>query len=163
MDKRIEAAARTLAQHYMDSNLGGIEISWKGFVEDASKALAAADAVARKEAPGVVTDLRDLVAAIDDGWQLESTTETALDAIALIEILVAGAQGWLPIESASKDGTEIWVYDPDREVNGRRYVALWNKLWSEPGWQNCMDNGGGRGNPTLWHLLPVPPSEADDD
>jgi hypothetical protein len=80
--------------------------------------------------------------------------------------------GWQPIETAPKDGTEIWLYDPSsvltwdqpsREYLPKAYqqVGCW-ATWAQDSHWNMIDmqTGGYIGaSPTHWMPLPEPPSE----
>jgi hypothetical protein len=60
---------------------------------------------------------------------------------------------WQPIETASKDGTRVLVYNP----SDRWVVTAWH---DEKGWTACDSMGGRRINPTHWMPLPAPPEAA---
>ncbi|MCM2574521.1 hypothetical protein NAT65_25830 [Achromobacter xylosoxidans] len=66
----------------------------------------------------------------------------------------AGA-GWLPIESAPKDGTEIWAYNGEqarmRWVEGECY-ALW--IWAD---DLLADADPSPEQPTYWQTVPAAP------
>lgn len=60
---------------------------------------------------------------------------------------------WQPIETAPKDGTRFWAYDPTSE---EKQMACWwqNDFGMWEGWMNVWDN---EPNPTHWMPLPDPP------
>lgn len=60
-------------------------------------------------------------------------------------------QGWQPIETAPKDGTEILVYAP-----GFCQTALWESYTFSEGWVNDS-SGNWLNDPTHWMPLPEPP------
>lgn len=66
---------------------------------------------------------------------------------------------WRPIDSAPRDGNEILLWDPDRAVDSRMQIGLWNDIWETPGWQSCMENEA-LTRPTHWMPLPDPPGAA---
>lgn len=84
------------------------------------------------------------------------------------------AAEWQPIETAPKDGSEIWLYREDSGPFLGRWVAPCEFLtdgereaeaidddeWGEPDWFYADFVKGGRvtdGAPTLWHPLPALP------
>lgn len=58
--------------------------------------------------------------------------------------------GWLPIESAPKDGTQILI-----EVHPRIFDVV---SWSDGAWRECGNFMRLRKDPTHWRPLPTPPS-----
>ncbi|KDC22995.1 hypothetical protein AZ20_4230 [Bordetella bronchiseptica E014] len=72
---------------------------------------------------------------------------------------------WMPIESAPKDGTEIWAYNGEQArmkwIEGECY-ALW--IWADDLLSDADPNPE---QPTHWQPLPaapgVPPASAQDD
>ncbi|MCH4572213.1 hypothetical protein [Achromobacter xylosoxidans] len=68
---------------------------------------------------------------------------------------IRAAAGWLPIESAPKDGTEIWAYNGEqarmRWVEGECY-ALW--IWAD---DLLADADGIPEQPTYWQPVPAAP------
>jgi hypothetical protein len=65
---------------------------------------------------------------------------------------------WQPIESAPKDGCEILAYQPE---SGEQFVVYWNG----DGWQYAVVQIAGvqheiRCDPSHWHPIPAPPSDA---
>lgn len=78
------------------------------------------------------------------------------------------ADGWLPIETAPKDGTRIlvnnifpWGYLTDEEPMG---VASWNKTYTgKYHWiSNACCDGVSDFNPTHWMPLPNPPTTSEE-
>lgn len=71
------------------------------------------------------------------------------------------SDGWLPIESAPKDGTPVMLFSPcDPFFNDGANVGT-GMVWVSGGWR---DTGGWRGDyghdePTHWQPLPDPPKE----
>ncbi len=66
------------------------------------------------------------------------------------------ANEWQPIETASRDGTGILVYDGDQII----VVCFMNEKWSigtEDGHRLYLIN-----KPTHWHPLPTPPEEESE-
>ncbi|WP_336235708.1 hypothetical protein [Achromobacter dolens] len=68
---------------------------------------------------------------------------------------IRAAAGWLPIESAPKDGTEIWAYNGEqarmRWVEGECY-ALW--IWAD---DLLADADPSPEQPTYWQPVPAAP------
>ena len=62
--------------------------------------------------------------------------------------------GWMPIETAPKDGAEILVYRP-RQPNWQQEIFMVS--WSDGDW---CDIAGILLGPTHWMPLPQPPKEA---
>jgi hypothetical protein len=62
------------------------------------------------------------------------------------------AQGWRPISTAPRDGTDVLIYDPTDTKNP---VAV---DW----YSHDADTPGWLGNPTHWQPLPPPPREGSD-
>jgi hypothetical protein len=58
-------------------------------------------------------------------------------------------QGWQPIETAPKDGTEVLVFDPDVTPG----MSMVKSDWYEPG--GVLE--GWSGKPTYWRPLPGAP------
>lgn len=70
----------------------------------------------------------------------------------------ADANGWMPIETAPKDGTEIWAYTPER--GGIQFKTLWGPDYCKDGW-GPIDSCCGYYEdmkPTHWKPLPDPPA-----
>ena len=78
---------------------------------------------------------------------------------------------WQSIETAPKDGTEIWLYREDCDAFLGRWIAPCDFLnedeykdadgWDEPDWFFADFVHGGRvtdGAPTHWMPLPDPPA-----
>lgn len=80
--------------------------------------------------------------------------------------------GWMPIESAPKDGTDILLWRADAGVMLGRWIAPCDFLnenefggapdeWEEPDWFGADFVRGFRisndGTPTLWQPMPEPP------
>lgn len=68
---------------------------------------------------------------------------------------------WQPIETAPKDGTEIWAYNGEQarmywaEGHGENFdYALW--VWSD---DLLSDVDPSPDQPTYWMPLPAPPEE----
>ena len=67
----------------------------------------------------------------------------------------AAPQGWQPIETAPKDGTQIDVWCPDAD-DGYRVADAW--VDHAGNWRCCFDNNvRWARQPTHWQPLPVPP------
>lgn len=67
--------------------------------------------------------------------------------------------GWLPIETAPKDGTEVLLFCPDDQP---QIVSCKYWLGYSPGWMFTDDTLAniaeeGPENPTHWQPLPEPP------
>jgi hypothetical protein len=60
--------------------------------------------------------------------------------------------GWQPIETAPKNGTFIWVYDPNSEW---QCEAWWDDRFN--GWQ-CPHEGVA---PSHWRPIPAAPTEGE--
>lgn len=62
------------------------------------------------------------------------------------------------IDTAPKDGTEFWAFDPTSNVDGTPYMQKcswnWNGVWLMVDEQT---GGGFEANPILWMPLPEPP------
>jgi hypothetical protein len=65
---------------------------------------------------------------------------------------------WQPIETAPKDGTEIWLFCPDEQP--QQVAGYWAADPNGPYWAYCeqlvMDVAG-EAFPTHWMPLPPPP------
>ena len=57
---------------------------------------------------------------------------------------------WLPIESAPKDGIDIWLYD--RQWSPDPQIGYW--CYHLGSW---LSDSGSKLNPTRWQPLPEPP------
>ena len=106
----------------------------------------------------MITALRTAVAFFYEG-----SPRTRAGLTAVLRELEAG--GWLPIESAPKDGTLVilwWPHYTNAPVLGR-YLEEWDHGYYEgAGWRSVsitdsrfVDTRG----PTLWAPLPPPPVE----
>ena len=73
--------------------------------------------------------------------------------------------GWQPIETAPKDGTNVILYGSYESKPGEPFVVAGMSWDSEPvGWTNgdCWATEvGDRWVPTHWHPLPCPPEDAN--
>jgi hypothetical protein len=85
--------------------------------------------------------------------------KAAIKALATLDRFIEG-DGWLPIESAPRDGTYVLLYSPLAADNGRPdctyMVDKWQKNLSVDGFRTC--------NPfhwpyTHWRPLPTPPED----
>ena len=70
------------------------------------------------------------------------------------EAVIAAVQEWQPIETAPRDGTQIWAFRPDAHPDDQQGIAWWNSsrrggLWEDP---DDRDDA-----PTYWMPLPAPP------
>lgn len=91
----------------------------------------------------------------DDEKRWEQYTLERIDStISALESAIAGA-GWMPMESAPKDGTVIWAFNDEqarmRWVEGEGY-ALW--IWDD---ETLNDIDPNVAQPTHWMPLPAPP------
>lgn len=125
------------------------------------------------DAPGCVNRILGLA---DEARKLMAKdTLNALDVALKTE---AVQDGWQPIQSAPKDGTEILGWFPclklnedgdltdelvDEEPFGGRAIVAWEGgCWSEPDWLSASGDFFGDDfeyapDPTLWQPLPPPP------
>jgi len=72
-----------------------------------------------------------------------------------------GEDGWQPIETAPKDGTEIQVFARTEEGAEMQQVAHWDGApTAEWPWQVSDGSAYHRGLFTHWRPLPIPPKEA---
>lgn len=68
---------------------------------------------------------------------------------------------WQPIETAPKDGTDVWLFIPDDEPN--QAVGYFDvsddeyQFWSYR--ESLVNEVFGSANPTYWMPLPPPPEE----
>lgn len=126
--------------------------------------------------------VRETVARIIDPELVEANMEPPYNpkskvgiALAKADAILAALPGWLPIETAPKDGTEVLVYwprmaiDDDGEVTGEvapgpGHIGVSTN--SQGGWEpdNVVEANGGYfgddfefGEPTQWQPLPSPP------
>ena len=78
---------------------------------------------------------------------------TRMELLLAIGRALQESQGWQPIETAQKDGTEILCYG---EYYGKPvlFVAIWNSVEWYAGW-------GGSIQPTHWQPLPAPPADRE--
>lgn len=77
--------------------------------------------------------------------------QAALDQL---RALHAEGEGWRPIASATKDGTEVILFGANRRGKPVRAVGRWRFYRQDYGWWV----GFGTGTPTHWMPLPSPPS-----
>lgn len=56
---------------------------------------------------------------------------------------------WQPIESALKDGSDLWLLDFDKDFEGVGYFSVDKSAW--------FDLDGDALNPTYWMHKPLPP------
>lgn len=61
---------------------------------------------------------------------------------------------WQPIETAPKDGSLIWCYEPDIYAKASQYVAF----FCNGGWVTDDGDQSFWMNPTHWQRLPEPPA-----
>jgi hypothetical protein len=70
------------------------------------------------------------------------------------------AQGWQPIETAPKDGTEVllWLQPPYNSIEKARWFDLWGN-WQIGEFPEDSDEYCGIGSalPTHWMPIPTPP------
>jgi hypothetical protein len=96
----------------------------------------------------------------DDAVWARDNVET-LDACL---ILLRQEQGWQPIESAPKDGQQVWLW-----WDGKRRLAHWHEAVNPPSiggkFANWLTDDKGSVSavtkPTLWAPLPSPPSDSE--
>lgn len=64
---------------------------------------------------------------------------------------------WLPIESAPKDGRDLWLYTPSDEP--AQVVGYWADSWGGWNWRDSViaDCAAEELLPTHWMPLPEPP------
>lgn len=107
----------------------------------------------------------------------EIAAEVMIDA----RTLAAGleAEGWQPIETAPKDGTQIWLLiasdddrvnpledsdQPTRTVGHNNFVNDGEDQWLFAGWNWENDYyTEGHGNPCAWQPLPAAPAEGSGE
>jgi len=97
------------------------------------------------------------------GW-LRSDCEDIARA-AVTAYLAEAGDGWMPIETAPKDGTRVLLYP------GGAFTARWSEecqfgqFKTAPGWQifECEDPyySVAEDEPTHWRPLPAPPAAQD--
>lgn len=73
--------------------------------------------------------------------------------------------GWLPIESAPRDGTNILVWSPHGEAHGKPSIVAvdWHTYNGESDWRIGVGEFGPlalHAPPTHWQPLPEPPEAA---
>ena len=68
----------------------------------------------------------------------------------LTKLFEAAQPKWLPIESAPKDGIDIWLYD--RQWSPDPQIGYW--CYRLGSW---LSDSGSKLNPTRWQPLPEPP------
>ena len=68
----------------------------------------------------------------------------------ITKLFEAAQPKWLPIESAPKDGLDIWLYD--RQWSLSPEIGYW--CYYLGSW---LSDSGSKLNPTLWRPLPEPP------
>lgn len=93
-----------------------------------------------------------------DAWN----NRPAMKAYARIEELEAELGGWIPIETAPKDGTSVSLW---AILQGQDVGQWWPEAtWDGEGWRVDDGYGGGRlvraWNITHWMPLPTPPTGA---
>lgn len=76
-------------------------------------------------------------------------------ALALLDSALASDQGWLPIETAPRDGTRVLLWSSDKDVCSEPYAKL--SRWHEGFWRGVGFNFSA--NATHWQPLPTPPSQ----
>lgn len=87
----------------------------------------------------------------------ENDSKAAIDAYKAA-LLETGAGKWEPIETAPKDGTIVWVFEPAEETPGYQTSAFYGP---EPlKWLEWNNGWGRRIEPTYWQPLPNPPAPA---
>lgn len=138
--------------------------------------MSAADAVARDDAQVVEIVARALGSRIhrfefgksDLTGVLIRDAETVLTALRTAGLTV-GAERWLPIESAPRDGTVIDLWVKGRSSEGWRVA---NAQWVYGDWQikisdgfsHCFDKAAEDSDAiTHWRPLPAAPSEGGSD
>ncbi|WP_396660643.1 DUF551 domain-containing protein [Methylobacterium bullatum] len=84
---------------------------------------------------------------------------------ALAEDTARAEEGWEPIETAPKDGTEVdlWAVKDHGRSAGRRTNCHWGRpvfgaeYFGNPGWRG-LENQYSSETPTHWRPLPAPPA-----
>jgi hypothetical protein len=72
-----------------------------------------------------------------------------------------GEEGWRPIETAPRDGTEVYLWSPDAGDGGEAFTGYWQDCEDYPGggawWSRPTDPFNIDSDPTRWRPLPPPP------
>ncbi len=86
-----------------------------------------------------------------------------------LSVTTPDANGWLPIESAPRDGTrvDLWVLDPHWGDCSRVVDCYWSQDWKPEGvWLDPNaeygDTGELYGTPTHYRLPPPPPAQGPE-
>lgn len=105
--------------------------------------------------------VRDALESVRNSYRTYSKISTSQleceikPAISTLDRLIAGApDGWMPIETAPKDGTTILVWHKDYEYGAG--VSLWSDTYDK------FMVGNNRPQPTLWHPLPAAPKHGGE-
>jgi hypothetical protein len=122
------------------------------------------EAVASQDVEKLIAELRSAVGNCGLGYSMNLLLNDAADALSLT---LEGEEGWRPIETAPKDGTEIlvWiVHEPD-EYHDERFerasLAYWLEAHDHPmfpreaRWEKAWI-----GEPVAWRPLPAPPASS---
>ena len=91
-----------------------------------------------------------------------------LCALATPRKLTREQDGWQPIESAPKDGTQVLGFCEYAAEDRKIWIALWIDDDAEPDggfWRDAshQDSMTSDAEPTHWHPLPAPPSSIEVD
>lgn len=79
-----------------------------------------------------------------------------LEALEALERL--SSDGWMPIESAPKDGTRIMGASWNENCGWRQFVLFWSDRFLPDGVEPFWQFGGCKEHPTHWRPLPEPPA-----
>ena len=64
------------------------------------------------------------------------------------------SNGWLPIETAPKDGSRFWAYE--NRTDYKHYECWWQYDFAE--WEGWQDDWDSEPEPTHWMPFPEPPN-----
>ena len=66
--------------------------------------------------------------------------------------------GWMPIESAPRDGTPFWAFEASKAEP--QYVCWWKEDYG--GWEGWQDVSDSEPEPTHFRHLPPPPKASEE-
>jgi hypothetical protein len=93
-----------------------------------------------------------------DWWKGAPVVAATIRARAALPSAGAG-DGWLPIETAPRDGTWFWGYAPTRNSSVAQQAFRWRE---RQGWEAAACHSVG-GDPTHWRPLPASPAQPPAD